>query len=950
MRDEGKKELHSKYDHKSVERRWYKTWKDEGYFKAPYIARDDTAAVSKKSPKGPFSMVIPPPNVTGELHLGHAINVTIQDILARFYRTRGYDTLWLPGTDHAGIATQAKVEEAIAREGLSKHDLGREKFVDRTWEWKRTYHARISSQLESMGVSVDWDRERFTFDEGCSAAVQKVFASLYEKGLIYQGNYLVNWCPKCQTTISDIEVEHDDEESSLWYIRYPVKGEPGRFVTVATTRPETMLGDTAVAVNPEDPRYADLIGRTLILPLMDREIPVIGDTAVDPEFGTGAVKVTPAHDNVDFEMGQRHGLESITVMDRQVVMNEFAGAYQGLDRYEARALIVKDLENLGLLEKIEAYTHAVGHCYRCDVVVEPMISLQWFVKMKPLAKLAIDAVKEDRIRFVPERFERIFLSWMDNVRDWCVSRQLWWGHRIPVWYCGDCGASVCVGEGSPRACPSCGSKALNQDPDVLDTWFSSGLWPFSTMGWPEKTNDLGYYYPTSVLVTGRDIIFFWVARMAFLGLEFMDEVPFHDVLIHGLILDAQGRKMSKSLGNGIDPMELIEEYGADTLRFMLVTGNTPGNDLRFQKERLEGARNFCNKIWNACRFALMNLAGADAAPGDNADFDFAAWFARDGAVELADRWIVSRYHRCAIDVTKALDEYDVGMAASRIYEFLWDELCDWYIEMAKPRLYGNKSPESKLAAGRVLLETLRGTLTLLHPFMPFITEELWQHLPHKGQTIMLSPWVEGDPGLLDDGAEKSVSLMREVVRAARNLRSQFSVAPGKKADFILYPGEAETERALAQCLEYIPVLVTGDKVEIRGPSGASRVLGASKVSGASVVSEASGVSGISGVSGASAASGISGAPKPEKAAYAVVSGVEVYMPLEGLIDTKAEAARLGKDKDKIHSEIRNLESKLSNEGFLSKAPAEVIAKEQERLADSRFRLAALEANLERLLQ
>jgi valyl-tRNA synthetase len=654
-----------------------------------------------------------------------------------------------------------------------------------------------------------------------------------------------------------------------------------------------------------------------VLPLMDREIPIVADTMVDREFGTGAVKVTPAHDINDFETGRRHGLEEISVMDKEARMNEQAGKYEGLDRYEARERIVDDLKGLGLLEKIEGHQHAVGHCYRCGVVVEPMISKQWFVKMKPLAAPTIEAVKDGRIRFVPERFTKVFLSWMENVRDWCISRQLWWGHRIPVWYCQSCGEAVCGNEEAPKACPRCGGTDLAQDPDVLDTWFSSGLWPFSTMGWPEKTDDLAYYYPTSVLVTGRDIIFFWVARMAFLGLEFMGEKPFHDVLIHGLILDAQGRKMSKSLGNGIDPIEVIEAYGADTLRFTLVTGNTPGNDLRFQKERLEGTRNFCNKIWNACRFALMNLDGGipegesqgaalaePELPGQGLPGDAAS----APAFELADRWILSRYNRCAMDVTKDLEEYDIGVAAGRIYEFLWDELCDWYIEMIKPRLYGRKTPESRRGAQIVLRDTLRGTLELLHPFMPFITEELWQHLPHEGASIMLSPWYEGDAGQLDERAEKAMGLMMETVKSARNLRSQFSVPPGKKADLLLFAGDGEAEGMLDHCREYIAILAAADRVEIGGAAG----------------------------------------EKPRQAASAVVPGVEIYMPLAGLIDTEAEKARLDKEGDKVRGEIRGIEAKLANEGFLAKAPAEVIAKEEEKLADARYRLQALDAMKEKL--
>ena len=893
MTAENGKELSTKYDPVSVEGHWYREWQDKGYFKAPRITKDGQGRVQGASPLGPYSIVIPPPNVTGALHLGHAIDNTLQDILIRFRRMQGYDTLWLPGTDHAGIATQAKVEEALAQEGKTKYDLGREAFVDLTWDWKHKYHARIVEQLGSLGCSVDWERERFTLDEGCSDAVREVFVSLYEKGLIYQGDYLINWCPKCQTTISDIEVEHEDEEGSLWYLRYPVTGEAGRFLTVATTRPETMLGDTAVAVHPEDPRYADLIGKTAVLPLMDREIPIIADTMVDMEFGTGAVKVTPAHDINDFETGLRHGLEQICVMDDDARMNDRAGKYEGLDRYEARQRIVDELEGLGLLEKIEKHEHAVGHCYRCGVVVEPMISRQWFVKMKPLAEPTIEAVKDGRIRFVPERFTKVFLSWMENVRDWCISRQLWWGHRIPVWYCADCGEMVCSKSAAPEVCPACGGRRMEQDPDVLDTWFSSGLWPFSTMGWPEKTDDLAYYYPTSVLVTGRDIIFFWVARMAFLGLEFMKEKPFHDVLIHGLILDAQGRKMSKSLGNGIDPMDVIETYGADTLRFMLVTGNTPGNDLRFQQERLEGTRNFCNKIWNACRFALLHLGESDAEAYP---------------LELADIWIRSRYHRCAIAVTEALEAYDIGAAAGRIYEFLWDELCDWYIELIKPRLYGKKSEESMRAARLVLRDTLRGTLTLLHPFMPFLTEELWQHLPHEGETIMLSPWEEGDERCLDPQAEETMALMMETVRAARNLRSQFSIPPGKKADLVLYAGDSDAASKLEECLEYITILATAEKVEIGDTRG----------------------------------------EKPRQAVSAVVTGAEIYMPLAGLVDMQAEKARLQKEGDKTRAEIRGLEGKLANDGFRAKAPAEVIAKEEERLADARYRLQALDAMMEKI--
>ncbi len=887
MSNEEKAKLSTVYEPGAVEERWYNHWREAGYFRGPKIK-----SAEEKSAKGHFSIVMPPPNVTGSLHLGHAMDETMQDILTRFRRMQGYDTLWLPGTDHAGIATQAKVEEKLAREGKSKHDLGRQEFLEEVWRWKDRSHSHITQQLGTLGCSCDWERERFTLDEGCSRAVTEVFCSLYEKGLIYQGNYLINWCPKCQTTISDIEVEHENEAGHLWHIRYPVTGEKKRFLVVATTRPETMLGDVAVAVHPEDERYRDLVGKTVILPLVNKEIPVIADEMVDLEFGTGAVKITPAHDINDFETGLRHDLEQITVLDKAAKMNGQAGPYQGLDRYEARKKIVADLEKLGLLEKVEEHEHAVGHCYRCGTTIEPMISKQWFVKMKPLAEPAVAAVKEDRLRFVPARFSKVYLNWMENVRDWCISRQLWWGHRIPVWYCRDCGEVICARK-TPEACPKCGKNHLEQDPDVLDTWFSSGLWPFSTLGWPENTDDLKAYYPTSVLVTGRDIIFFWVARMAVMGIEFMKDVPFRDVLIHGLVLDAQGRKMSKSLGNGIDPIEVIREYGADTLRFTLITGNTPGNDLRFQKERLEGTRNFCNKIWNACRFALMHLEDYDAA-GTLAGPD------------LADRWIVSRYNRCALEVTGALEEYDMGLAAQRIYEFLWDELCDWYIEIIKPRLYGRETPESRRRAQKTLAETLADTLVLLHPFMPFITEELWQHLPHQGESIMLAPWPSGDPALLDQGAEEALALVMDVVKAARNLRTQVNVGPGKKAALILLSEAGSSQKILEDCRGYIANLATAEEITV----------------------------------------GHTDKDKPHQAVTAVVRGVEVYLPLAGLVDMEKERQRLGKEIQKVRGEIGGLEKKLANEGFRAKAPAEVIAKEEAKLEDARYRLQALGTRLE----
>jgi valyl-tRNA synthetase len=881
-----KEQLSTTYEPQQVEKKWYSQWRSSGYFKAPDLKPGQGSA------KGYFSIVMPPPNVTGSLHLGHAMDETMQDILTRFRRMQGYDTLWLPGTDHAGIATQAKVEEQLAKEGTNKYELGREKFVEQVWAWKDLYHGRITDQLGTLGSSCDWSRERFTLDEGCSKAVQEVFVKLYEKGLIYQGNYLINWCPKCQTTISDIEVEHEPESGHLWHLRYPIEELPGQYIVVATTRPETMLGDTAVAVHPDDARYTHLVGKHVRLPFMDRLIPIIADTMVDKEFGTGVVKITPAHDINDFETGLRHNLEQISVLDKEAKMNAQAGAYEGLDRFEARRKIVEDFKALGLLEKVEDHEHAVGHCYRCNTIIEPMISKQWFVKMKPLAEPAVAAVKEGRIRFVPSRFSKIYLNWMEEVRDWCISRQLWWGHRIPVWYCQDCGEVICRKE-APAHCPKCHGSKLEQDPDVLDTWFSSGLWPFSTLGWPEETDDLKAYYPTSVLVTGRDIIFFWVARMAFLGIEFMKEVPFRDVLIHGLILDAQGRKMSKSLGNGIDPIEVIEQYGADTLRFTLMTGNTPGNDLRFQKERLEGNRNFCNKIWNACRFAMMHLE----------DFDQPQ--ARADEPSLADRWIRSRFTRCAQEVTAALEQYDMGAAAFRVYEFLWDELCDWYIEMIKPRLYGRETPGSRRRAQETLAATLRQTLELLHPFMPFITEELWQHFPGTGESIMLAPWPQADEAELDDVSEAEMALLMEVTKAARNLRSEVNVGPGKKADLVLLTDNEETKRMLEAGRDYL--------------------LGLASLQGLTIADTKS--------------------EKPAQAVTAVVRDIEVYLPLSGLIDLEKERQRLQKDAAKVEQEINAIAKKLANPGFTGKAPAEVIAKEEAKLADAQYRFKALQERL-----
>jgi valyl-tRNA synthetase len=879
---EGKAQIASVYDSSQVEDKWYKYWEDKSFFRAELTEG-----------KPAFSIVMPPPNVTGQLHLGHAMDCTIQDILTRYKRMQGCDTLWLPGTDHAGIATQAKVEEQLRKEGLSKEELGREKFLERVWEWKEQYGGLITSQLRRLGASCDWSRERFTMDAGCSRAVREVFVELFSKGLIYRGNYIINWCPQCQTTISDVEVEHTDRMGHLYHLRYPVK-DSEEFIIVATTRPETMLGDTAVAVNPRDERYRHMVGKTLLLPLTAKEIPVIADEYVDLEFGTGAVKITPAHDPNDFEIGQRHNLAQVAVLDKEARMNENSGKYQGMDRYEARKLIVQDLEEIGALIKIEEHPHAVGECYRCSTVIEPLVSKQWFVKMGPLAKPALEVVREGTLEFVPERFSKIYLGWLENIRDWCISRQLWWGHRIPVWYCQDCGSEVCTKE-DPTACPNCGSGRLEQDPDVLDTWFSSGLWPFSTLGWPQKTADLEKFYPTSVLVTGRDIIFFWVARMIFMGLEFMKEVPFRQVMIHGLVLDAQGRKMSKSLGNGIDPIEVIEEYGADTLRFMLITGNTPGNDLRFHMEKLEATRNFANKIWNASRFVLLNLS------------DYQKTDKRQ--LELADQWILSRYEALITGVTDNLEHYDLGEAGRLLYEFIWNEFCDWYIELCKPRLYDKENVVARQTAQAVILEVLDGTLRLLHPFMPFLTEEIWQNLPLQGDSIMIRNWPQVQ-NRRDLTAEKTMNLHMNIIKAIRNIRAEMNVAPGKKAEIILFAAEDEISRLL-----------------ISGTAAIRHLAGGSSVT---VLAEMP--------------------TKPAKAAGAVLDGVEIYLPLKGLLDLDKEIARVEKEMAQIQKDQKLLETKLGNPGFISKAPAEVVAKEREKLDGVLARKQVLQDRLLELTQ
>ncbi|MBZ4687287.1 MAG: valyl-tRNA synthetase [Clostridia bacterium] len=871
--------LSTKYDPKQVENKWYTHWEENGYFHQE---------VEKN--KKPFSIVIPPPNVTGSLHLGHAFDNTLQDILVRWKRMQGYNTVWIPGTDHAGIATQAKVEEKLAEEGLSKYDLGREKFLERVWEWKNNYGNKITRQLRLLGASCDWERERFTMDEGCSRAVREVFVRLYKKGLIYRGSYIINWCPKCHTTISDIEVEHKETLGNLYHVKYPFSDGSG-YVVVATTRPETIMGDTAVAVHPEDERYRGLIGKTVVLPVVKREIPIIADEYVDPEFGSGAVKITPAHDPNDFEVAQRHDLEHVVVIDKKAKMTEEAGPYEGMDRYECRNKLVQDLSDEGYLVNIEEHGHSVGHCYRCDTVIEPLVSPQWFVKMEPLAKPAIEAAKNGDLRFVPERFTKIYLNWLENIRDWCISRQLWWGHRIPVWYCEECGETICATE-DPTKCCNCNSEKLMQDPDVLDTWFSSALWPFSTMGWPEETEELKHFYPTSVLVTGRDIIFFWVARMIFMALEFMKKVPFKDIFIHGLILDAQGRKMSKSLGNGVDPIEVIDEYGADSLRFMIVTGNTPGNDLRFHFERLGAARNFANKIWNASRFALMNLEDYEQGK-------------EELQYTLADKWILTRLAQTIKSVNRSMEKYELGEAARILYEFIWSEFCDWYIELVKPRLYGKETDVSKYTAQHVLYQVLAKTMQLLHPFMPFITEEIWHHLPYTEGSIMLSSWPESEEVLeFVDTVDKMNTIM-EIIRGLRNIRGEMNVAPSKKAHVIIYTKDPDKEKFLRENVSYIANLVNAEPVEL-----------VNKLSN-----------------------------KPEKAAIAVVPGVEAYMPLEGLIDIDLEIKRLQKEKDNLNKELQRIEKKLANEGFLNKAPAEVVEKEKIKKEETRAKLNSIQERL-----
>jgi len=872
------RELPKVYEPREVEDRIYAQWEASKCFSGVRDAK-----------KKPFTIVMPPPNVTGQLHMGHAMDCTLQDILTRFKRMQGFAALWLPGTDHAGIATQIKVEEALRKEeGLSRHDLGRDAFLTRVWKWKNTYGDRIVEQQKKMGASCDWDRARFTMDDGCSKAVREVFVTLYEKDLIYKGSRIINWCPQCTTALSDAEVEYQEKPGHLWHLKYPIQGEPGRFVVVATSRPETMLGDSGVAVNPNDPRYQDLIGKTCILPLMDRAIPIVADDYVDIAFGTGCVKMTPAHDPNDFEVGLRHNLESIRVLDDKGAVNELGGKYVGLDRYEARKVIISDLEALGLLDKVVEHAHNVGTCYRCGTDVEPIISAQWFVKMEPLAKDALQVVDKGETKFVPDRFSKTYLNWMENVHDWCISRQLWWGHQIPAWYCADCG-HVTVSREDPTACAKCGDAQIERDPDVLDTWFSSALWPFSTLGWPDKTEDMDYFYPTDVLVTGYDIIFFWVARMIFSGCEHTGKTPFHTVFIHGLVRDDKGRKMSKSLGNGIDPLEMAELYGADALRFNLVSGNSPGNDLRFYTERCEAMRNFANKVWNASRFLMMNLSITDNALPQT--------------LELEDKWILSRLNALIPDVTENLESFELGVAAGKIYDFIWDSYCDWYIEMTKTRLQSDDEAP-KEGAQRVLCYVLSELLKLLHPFMPFITEEIWQALPHEGDFLMLASWPVYKAELCFPEEEKATEMVMDAIRAVRSRRAEMNVPPSKRARLLVSTAEEASFRmgsAMLQRLGY------GSEVEIL-PAGVS--------------TEAEGMVTVSTYS------------------------ANIMMPLSELVDLEKERARVEREIKKHQADLDKLTTKLNNPGFVAKAPDTIIAAEREKCD----KLSALLAKLSEQLQ
>ena len=870
------KDLAKVYDPKDVEDRTYDFWTKNGYFHAK----------CDKDLK-PYAIVMPPPNITGQLHMGHALDNTLQDAIIRWRRMQGYDALWLPGTDHASIATEAKIVEAMAKEGIKKEDIGREAFLERAWQWKEQFGGRIIQQLKKMGSSCDWDRLRFTMDEGCSKAVREVFVNLYEKKLIYRGERIINWCTHCRTSISDAEVEYEELDGSFWHIRYPLADGSG-YVQLATTRPETMLGDTAIAVHPDDERYKDIVGKKVILPIVNKEIPVVADNYVEIDFGTGVVKITPAHDPNDFEVGLRHNLPVINVLTEDGKMNENAGKYEGMDRYECRKAIVKELEEGGYLVKVEPMKHNVGSCYRCHTIVEPRVSKQWFVKMQPLAEPAIDTVKKGEVKFVPDRFDKIYYHWMENIKDWCISRQLWWGHRIPAWYCSDCG-EVIVSKTDPDCCPKCGSKNITQDPDTLDTWFSSALWPFSTLGWPEKTPELEHFYPTNTLITGYDIIFFWVARMIFSGCEHMGKYPFDTVFIHGIVRDSQGRKMSKSLGNGIDPLEVIDKYGADALRFTLVTGNSPGNDMRFSDEKVGASRNFANKLWNAARYVLMNLGEDEPAPHIPEN------------LALEDKWILSKFNTLAKEITDNLEKFELGIAVQKLYDFIWDVFCDWYIEISKIRLQAGG--EAAQTAKDVLVYVLSNTLKLLHPFMPFITEEIWQSLPHDGESIMISKWPEYSEALAFDAEENEMEKIMEAVRAIRNRRAEMNVAPSKKAKYFVATADKET-------FEFAGVFM-------------KRLASASEVE----VGDSFDIGG---------------------AVAIVTSDAKIYIPMGELIDFEAKRARLNKEKDKALKELDFIDKKLNNPGFVSKAPEAVVQGQRDAAAKLRDKVAMLDESIAKL--
>ena len=869
------KELAKAYEPQEVEGRIYDFWMKGGYFHAEVDPK-----------KKPYTIVIPPPNITGQLHMGHAWDETLQDILIRWKRMQGYSALWLPGTDHASIATEAKIVEAMREEGLSKEDLGREGFLERAWAWKDKFGGRILEQLKLLGSSCDWDRLRFTMDEGCSKAVRHVFVKLYEEGLIYRGERIINWCPNCKTAISDAEVIFEEQQGSFWHLRYPLADGSG-YIELATTRPETMLGDTAVAVHPEDERYKHLVGKNVILPLVNKEIPIVADEYVEMDFGTGVVKITPAHDPNDFEVGRRHNLPVINVMNEDGSINENGGKYAGLSGMEARKQIVKDLEEGGYLIKIEPLKHNVGTCQRCHTVVEPRVSTQWFVKMEPLAKPAIDVVKDGTIRFIPERLEKTYYNWMENIKDWCISRQLWWGHRIPAWYCEDCGETI-VSETDVDTCPKCGGKHLHQDSDTLDTWFSSALWPFSTLGWPDNTPELEYFYPTNTLVTGYDIIFFWVARMIFSGLKHTGKAPFDTVLFHGLLRDSQGRKMSKSLGNGIDPVDVINQYGADALRFTLVTGNSPGNDARYSDEKVAASRNFANKIWNAARFIHMNIDGHDVP------------CALPATLSLEDQWIVSRFNTVAKEVTENLDKFELGMAVSKLYDFIWDDFCDWYIELAKRPLSGEDQAVAQNTR-QVLVWVLTHTLALLHPFMPFVTEEIWQSLPHDGEALIVAPWPQYEEGHAFPQAEAEMKKVMELITAVRTRRSEMNVPPSKKAHLYIETGDTaafEAEREAIAKLAYCSAVEIGESF-----------------------------------------------PQAEGSVTVVTAACRGYLPMDDLVDKKAETARLTKELEGAKKQLATAEAKLQNEKFISKAPQNVIDGVKDNAAKLREKVRMIEESL-----